>query len=515
MHPSIHARSTPDAVACVMADGSRTLTYRELDEQSNQFAQLLRARGVQNGDHVSLLMENRLDFFVVCWGAQRAGIIFTAISTRLRAAEVAYILENSGARLLVTSRAFAPLVNEVASELGERMPPGLMLDGTAPGFDELGAALSGQPRTPVPDEKRGGDMLYSSGTTGRPKGVFVPPDGDDIAGADALTGVAANYFGMDARTVYLSPAPLYHAAPMRFCMTVARLGGTVVVMDHFDAEGFMAATQAWQATHTQLVPTMFIRMLKLDPAVRQRHDMSSLTFAVHAAAPCPVAVKEQMIAWWGPIIWEYYAGTEGNGMTLINAEQWLQHKGSVGRAVVGVAHICDEGGNELPAGKVGGIYFGEGKPFEYYDDPGKTAASHLANGWSTLGDIGYLDEEGFLYLTDRKSYMIISGGVNIYPQEIEDLLVMHPKVADVAVFGIPNDEYGEEVKAVVQPASPDDATDATRQALMDYCHDHLSTIKCPRSIDFMDQLPRHATGKLYKRLLRDPYWQDHRARQGA
>ena len=512
MHPSIHAHSTPDKPAYVMADTGATLTYRQLDEASNRFAHLLRKRGIHKGDHISLLLENRLEFFTVCWGAQRSGVIFTAISTHLKTDEVAYILDNSGSKLLLMSQAHAALAAELQPRIAASVPHSLMLDGRIEGWDDFAAELAAQPAKPIADEHRGGDMLYSSGTTGRPKGVFIPPESDDIAWVDSLTKICAGHFGMGPDTVYLSPAPLYHAAPMRFCMTVVRLGGTCVVMREFDAERYMALVQKYRATHTQLVPTMFVRMLKLPAARRAKYDMRSLCFAIHAAAPCPVPIKRQMIAWWGPVIWEYYAGTEGNGMTLVTSEQWLTHPGTVGKAVVGVLHICGPDGQELLAGEVGGIYFGDGKAFTYHDDPQKTADSRLPNGWTTLGDVGHVDGEGYLYLTDRKAYMIISGGVNIYPQEVEDLLVTHPLVLDAAVFGIPNEEYGEEVKAVVQLRSPADVGDATAQALLAFCREHLSTIKCPKSIDFMDQLPRHATGKLYKRLLRDPYWAGHAQR---
>lgn len=512
MHPTLHARATPDKPAYVMAESGAALTYRALDEASNRFAHLLRRRGIQSGDHIALLLENRLDFFTICWGAQRSGIIFTAISTHLKAEEVAYILANSGSKLFVTSRAHAGLAAELLPTIRDTVPHRLMLDDPTAGYDDFAAELAAQPTNPIADEHRGGDMLYSSGTTGRPKGVFVPPASDDIAWVDALTGLCAKYFGMGTNTVYLSPAPLYHAAPLRFCMVVARLGGTCVVMPRFDAERYMALVERHRATHTQLVPTMFVRMLKLAPEVRARHDLRSLRFAIHAAAPCPVPIKQQMIAWWGPIIWEYYAGTEGNGLTLVDSKQWLAHPGTVGQAAVGVLHICGPDGEELPAGRTGIIYFGGGNDFAYHGDAQKTAESHLPNGWSTLGDIGHVDAEGYLYLTDRRAYMIISGGVNIYPQEIEDLLITHPQVLDAAVFGIPNDEFGEEVKAVVQLRSRTDRSDATARALLEFCRAHLSAIKCPRSIDFMDELPRHATGKLYKRLLRDPYWAGHEMR---
>jgi long-chain acyl-CoA synthetase len=312
---------------------------------------------------------------------------------------------------------------------------------------------------------------------------------------------------MDENTIYLSPAPLYHAAPLRFNMSVMRLGGTSVIMEHFDAEEFLRLVGQYKATHTQLVPTMFVRFLKLPDAVRLKYDVSSLRCAIHAAAPCPIPVKEKMIEWWGPIIWEYYGGTEGNGLTICNSAEWMAHKGTVGRAVVGTLRICDEDGNELPAGEPGTVYFADGRPFEYHNDPKKTAESRHAQGWTTLGDVGYVDGDGFLHLTDRKAFMIISGGVNIYPQEAENLLINHPRVMDCAVFGVPNADFGEEVKAVVQPRDMAEAGPTLAEELLAYCRQHLSALKCPRSIDFEAELPRHPTGKLYKRLLRDRYWQ--------
>jgi len=511
MHPHIHAARTPEKPAIVMSASGRTLSYRELEDRSNQFAQLLRARGVKPGDRIALLMENHPRFFEVCVGAHRAGIVYTAMSTRLTAAEASYIVTDCDARLLVTTHAMA----DAAAELLHATPgvaTRLMIDGTIAGHECYEDALAAQRPERIADETAGCDMLYSSGTTGRPKGVFVPPDKPEIDASNPLIEIVRNHYAVDDRSVYLSPAPLYHAAPLRFNMTVLRLGGTCVIMEHFDPEDFLRQVQRHRVTHTQLVPTMFVRMLKLPPEVRARYDMSSLKFAIHAAAPCPIPVKEQMIDWWGPIIWEYYAGTEGNGMTLVRSPEWLTHKGTVGRAVVGTLRICDDAGNEVPAGDTGIVYFADGRPFEYHNDPQKTSGSRNARGWTTLGDIGHVDAEGYLYLTDRKAHMIISGGVNIYPQEAENLLVTHPKVMDVAVIGVPDEEFGEQVKAVVTPRDMREAGPALEAELIAFCRQHLSPIKCPRSIDFEAELPRHPTGKLYKRLLRDRYWQGHSSR---
>ena len=511
MHPSIHAQQTPDKVAWRMAGSGHAVTYRQLDEASNRLAHFFRSVGVGIGDRIALMLENHPRYFEICWAAQRAGIVYTAISSRLTAGEAAYIVNDCGAKVFISSMALA---GQAAELLGQtpKVQTRLMLDGTIDGYQPYEAAVAGRPTTPVADPSAGGDMLYSSGTTGRPKGVYVPPESTDIAYVNSLLKVCIGPWQMGPETVYLSPGPLYHAAPLRFAMAVMRLGCTVVVMEHFDAAEFLALVQKHRITHTQVVPTMFVRMLKLPEAQRHAHDLSSLRIAIHAAAPCPVPVKEQMIAWWGPIIWEYYAGTEGMGMTLVNSTDWLAHKGTVGRAVVGVLHICDDQGDELPVGENGGVYFSDGKAFEYHNDPDKTAAARNARGWTTLGDIGYMDAEGYLYLTDRKAHMIISGGVNIYPQEAENLLVTHPKVLDVAVFGVPNEEFGEEVKAVVQPRDMALAGKALEQELIAFCREHLSAIKCPRSIDFEAELPRHPTGKLYKRLLRDRYWAGHKSK---
>jgi long-chain acyl-CoA synthetase len=505
MHPFHHAASTPDKAAYIMADTGETVTYRQLEDRSNQVAQMLRAFGLQPGDHIAVLLENHPRFFEVCWGAQRAGIIYTCISTRLTPGEAAYIVKDCAAKVLVTSMANRGLAQSLLAET-DGLKARLMMDGTIPGYAAYESEVGKHPASRIADETAGTDMLYSSGTTGRPKGVFVPPELPQIDATNSLIEICKNIYDINGQSIYLSPAPLYHAAPLRFNMTAMRLGATCIIMPHFDPEGFLRLVQKHRVTHTQTVPTMFVRMLKLAPEQRAAHDVSSLQFAIHAAAPCPIPVKEQMIAWWGPVIWEYYAGTEGNGMTLVHSADWLTHKGTVGAAVMGTLKICDESGLEVPAGTAGTIHFADGKAFEYHNDPQKTAESKNAQGWTTLGDVGYVDAEGFLYLTDRKAHMIISGGVNIYPQESENLLVTHPKVMDVAVIGVPNEEFGEEVKAVVQPRDMAQAGPELAAELMAFCREHLSPIKCPRSIDFEAELPRHPTGKLYKRLLRDRYW---------
>lgn len=507
MHPSIHARTTPDKAAVIMDRTGATLTYAQLDRASNQAARLLRGLGLHAGDCIALLMDNSAAFFEIAWAAQRSGLYFTCISTRLTTDEVAYILNDSGARVLFVSQAHAT-VGQAACDQAPAVLACFCTDASVAGFDDYARARDGQPDTPLENATAGTDMLYSSGTTGRPKGVKLALSGAPVDAPNPLAALAQMVYGISADSRYLSPAPLYHAAPLRWCMGVHRIGGTVVVMEKFDPESYLAAVGAHRITDTQLVPTMFVKMLKLPEEVRAAFDLSSLKMAVHAAAPCPIPVKQQMIDWWGPIIHEYYAGTEGNGFCTLDATQWLAHKGSVGKAILGEVRIVGENGNEVPVGAEGTVYFANGPRFEYHNDPQKTADSRNAQGWTTLGDIGRLDEEGYLYLTDRKAFMIISGGVNIYPQETENALITHPKVADVAVFGVPDEEFGEAVKAVVQPLDMAEAGEDLAAELMAWCRAQISPFKCPKTIDFMQDLPRQPTGKLYKRLLRDRYWQE-------
>jgi long-chain acyl-CoA synthetase len=503
-HPKIHAAANPDKPAIIMAGSGETVTYRQLDERSNQCAHLFRSLGLHHGDTVAFCLENRAEFFDLVWGAQRAGLIYVAISCRLTPSEMDYILKDSGAKALFSSNYLGGALDQLQSPVVK-----YIIGGGRAGWLSYEEALAAMPTTPVADERAGADMLYSSGTTGQPKGVRFPlPEDPDIAAVSPLAMIAAGAFHFSAESIYLSPAPLYHAAPLRWCVSVHRLGGTVVVMEKFDPELALAAIEKYRITASQWVPTHFARMLKLPEEVRTKYDVSTLTSAVHAAAPCPVPIKEAMIDWWGPVIREYYAGTEGNGFTFISSEEWLAHKGSVGRALNAIIHICDENGDEVPVGQEGTVFFESEAKFSYHKDPEKTRASrHPAHeNWSMLGDVGKVDEEGYLYLTDRKSFMIISGGVNIYPQEIENHLVTHPKVQDVAVIGGPHDEMGEEVIAVIQPLDMADAGEALRDELTAFAREKLSGIKIPRRIDFRAELPRHDTGKLYKRLLRDEYW---------
>ena len=503
-HPKIHATIYPDKAAVIMAESGETITFAKLDANSNRVAHLFRSLGLGHGDTVAICMENRAEFFDLCWGAQRSGLVYVAISNRLTASEIDYILGDSGAQVLVASSYLGDTLNQLQTPVTR-----YIVGGEKAGWTSLETALADMPAAPVADERAGTDMLYSSGTTGQPKGVRLPlPADPDIAAVSPLAMIAAGAFTFSADSIYLSPAPLYHAAPLRWCMSVHRLGGTLVIMEKFDPEAALAAIEQYGITDSQWVPTHFARMLKLPTEVRNKYDHSTLKCAVHAAAPCPVPIKQAMIDWWGPVIREYYAGTEGNGFTFISSEEWLGHVGSVGRPLNAIIHICDEAGEEVPVGDEGVVYFESESQFSYHNDPVKTAESRHPKHptWSMLGDVGKVDAEGFLYLTDRKSFMIISGGVNIYPQEIENLLVSHPKVADAAVIGAPDEDMGERVVAVVQPLDWANAGEELAEELKAYLRQSLSGVKMPRQIDFREELPRHATGKLYKRLLRDEYW---------
>ena len=502
MHPTTHAANRPDHPAIIMAGSGRMVSFGEMDAAANRVAQLFRARGVGPGGVVGLWLENRPEYLEIAWGNQRAGTTLVPISTHLTADEVAYILADSGATLLISSGQFAPRLAELRE--------------LAPGIEQLvfdtdsdaAAVLAGMPPEPIADQSVGLAMLYSSGTTGRPKGIkpATPPDPDHMA-VSPLLMLAAVAFGWptDGSVVYLSPGPLYHAAPFRWTMTAHALGGTVVIMEKFDAEAALAAIEKYCVTDSQWVPTHFVRMLKLRNEALHRYDLSSHKRAIHAAAPCPVDVKKAMIDWWGPILLEYYAGSEGNGMTFLTSQAWLEHPGSVGKPIMGIPHICDADGNEVPVGQEGVVFFENENQFAYHNDPEKTAEATHANGWTTLGDIGKLDADGYLYLTDRRSNMIISGGVNIYPQEIENLLITHPKVTDAAVIGAPDPDMGERVVAVVQPADLAGAGEALKAELLDFLGSKLARLKLPKVIDFRAELPREANGKLYKRKLKDEY----------
>ncbi len=504
MHPIQHAQARPDHPAVIMAGSGEMMTFGEMDAEANRFAHLLRAKGFAADDAFAVLLENRIEFYTLIWGSQRAGTMLVPISTRLTAPEIAYILKDSEAKLLITSRAFDDVLPGIRAEHPDL--PVLIMDEA--GEESFADALAAQSPEPIADQTAGLVMLYSSGTTGRPKGIRPkPPEDPDPQAVNPLIGLAVMGAGMpaDGTMVYLSPAPLYHAAPIGWSSTVRRLGGTVVMMEKFDPEAALAAIEKYQVTDSQWVPTHFVRFLKLPEEVRGKYDLSSHKRALHAAAPCPVPIKQQMIEWWGPIVNEYYAGSESIGMTMIHSPDWLTHPGSVGRAIHGTLHICGPAGEEVPAGEDGLIYFENDILPTYHNDPDKTKDAMHPKGWMTLGDIGHVDDEGFLYLTDRKSHMIISGGVNIYPQEIENLLVSHDKVMDAAVIGAPDPDLGEKVVAVVQPTDMSNAGDDFEQELRDYLSPQLARIKMPKLFDFRPDLPREANGKLYKRELRDEY----------
>jgi long-chain acyl-CoA synthetase len=506
MHPGARAATDPDHPAVIMAGSGEVVTYGELDARSMRLAQLLRAEGLQPGDHIAVLLENHPRYFEVFWAAMRAGLYCTPINWHLKAEEAGYIVEDCLASAVVTSTALREVALGLEPHLG-RVRTRLVVDGELEGWTPYEAATAAHPAEPLEDEPEGSIMFYSSGTTGRPKGIKPPLTGAAYGEAVApILLLIQGLFGFTPDARYLCPAPLYHAAPLGWSTAVQRLGATVVVMETFDAARALAAIEEHRITHAQFVPTHFVRMLKLDDAERTAADLSSLQMAVHAAAPCPVDVKQQMLDWWGPIIHEYYAGSEGNGFCYVGPEDWLAHPGTVGKPVMGIVHVLDEDGTELSLGETGQIWFESPARFEYHNDPEKTRDAFNDRGWSSLGDIGHVDADGFLYLTDRASHMIISGGVNIYPQEVENELTLHPAVADVAVIGVPNADFGEEVKAVVVAADPAAAGPELADELIAHCRARLAKYKCPATVDFADSLPRLPTGKLLKRELRQRYW---------
>ena len=514
MYPGKHAAARPDHPAVIMAQTGAVLTYGELDARSNRLAQLLRARGMRRLDHYAIFMENNSRYVESCSAGTRSGLFYTCINSYLTPDELAYILNNSESKILITSEA-RRAVAMAALKHCPKIELCLIADGSGDGdrVQNLDAATARYPTAPIADETLGIAMLYSSGTTGRPKGILRPLPQQPPSQQLPLYAFLDKLWRYRNGMIYLSPAPLYHSAPQAAVSLTIDRGGTAVVMETFDAERYLQLVEKYRVTHSQLVPTMFSRMLKLPETVRRRYDLSSLETAVHAAAPCPVPVKEEMIAWWGPIILEYYGMTEGLGFSACDSAEWLAHRGTVGKVLFGKLHVLDEAMKPCPTGTAGTLWFDTGSAFEYFNDPARTAEARSSDGtMSTVGDVGYVDDEGYLYLTDRATFMIISGGVNIYPQECENLLITHPKVADAAVFGVPNEDLGEEVKAAVQlmpgiGPGPDIAGE-----LLAFCAEHLARRKCPRSIDFEAELPRLPTGKLYKRLLRDRYWRGHKTR---
>jgi long-chain acyl-CoA synthetase len=508
MYTGTHACLRPLQPAFIMANSGEAVSFAELEARSNRLAHLFRNRGLKRLDHYAIYMENNSRYLEACGAGERAGLYYTCVNSYLTASELAYIVTNSEARILITSVAKLEVAREALTQC-PKVELCIVVDGASEGDRIVGLrdATRGLPKTPIKDECIGTAMLYSSGTTGRPKGILRPlpaqPPTQQLPIFDFLQKLWQYREGM----IYLSPAPLYHSAPQAAVNLAIRMGGTVIIMENFDPERYLELVEKWGVTHSQLVPTMFSRMLKLTEAVRTRYDLSSLEIAVHAAAPCPAAVKDDMIKWWGPIIHEYYGATEGLGFTACNSAEWLAHRGTVGRVLLGELHILDENMKPCAVGASGTVWFKTATPFEYFNDPNKTREARSPDGsMSTVGDVGYVDRDGFLHLTDRATFMIISGGVNIYPQECENLLITHPKIADAAVFGVPNPDLGEEVKAVVQPMPGIVPGPDLAEELIFFCSQSLSRQKVPRSIDFEDELPRLPTGKLYKRLLRDRYW---------
>ena len=512
MYPGDYAKQHPDRPAVIMAQSGQVLTYAALEARANQLSHLLRSQSLAAYDHYSIFMENNREYMETCAAGERTGLYYTCINSYLTAPELAYILQNSESQVLITSKAKLEIALEAVADcpmVQLVLVVGASSDDLPTGgqFASYEDAIASHPSHAIEDEVLGTSMLYSSGTTGRPKGIIRPLPPQAPAEPLPLYSFLLNLWQYREDMIYLSPAPLYHSAPQAAVNLTLRIGGTVVIMERFDAEQYLSLIGQYQVTHSQLVPTMFSRMLKLPETVREQYDLSTLEIAIHAAAPCPVLVKQQMIGWWGPIIHEYYGATEGLGFAACNSEEWLSHPGTVGKVVLGELSVLDDDMQPLPLGEPGTLWFKSATEFQYHRDEEKTREATSSDGsMTTVGDVGYVDADGFLYLTDRKTFMIISGGVNIYPQETEDLLISHPKVADAAVFGVPNQDLGEEVKAVVQPIAGVAGDDSLTEELLQYLSERVSRQKLPRSIDYRGELPRFPTGKLYKRLLRDEYW---------
>jgi acyl-CoA synthetase (AMP-forming)/AMP-acid ligase II len=502
-HIARYAEESPDHPAVIMGATGRVISYGELDRRSRKLARHMHAKGLAKGDHIAIMMDNNADYPMVCWAAQRLGLIYTPINWHLAAGETAYIVENCGAKAFIVSQNTRGVAEAIMGTL-DGIALALTSGPSFGKFQSLDDIIAATADGPDIGQTEGSVMFYSSGTTGRPKGVahskIELPWGHFLPIGTYLR-VA---YGLKRDTIYLVPAPLYHAAALSWVMTVLRAGGTVVIMEKFDPLEALRLIEAHRVTHAQFVPTMFIRMLRLPAEDRNRHDRSSLKMIIHAAAPCAPQIKEQVIEWFGPIVYEYYAGSEGNGLTAVDSPTWTAHRGTVGKAVFGQVHIVGEDGQVLPPGEDGLIYFSGGTPFEYYEDPEKTASVTTASGWSTLGDIGHLDAEGFLYLSDRRTDLIISGGVNIYPKEIEDVLIQHPAVVDVAVIGVPNAEFGQEVKAIVELHAGAQGGGELAAQMMAFCRERIASYKCPKSVDFAT-LPRLPNGKMLKREIRERY----------
>ena len=510
MYPGNQAKKFSQRPAFIMAATGEEVVYEEFEKRSNRLAHYLRSKDLSFQDHYSVFMENNNRHLETSAAGERSGLYYTCINSYLTSDELAYLVGNSESKIVITSISRleivinaikkCPLVKSVLVVGAEniKLPEGM--------YDYV-EAVSKFPDTPIEDEMLGTAMLYSSGTTGRPKGILRPLPTQPPDQPLPILTFLSELWSFEEDMVYLSPAPLYHSAPQAAANFAIRKGATTIIMEKFDPLEFLKLVEKYRVTHSQLVPTMFSRMLKLPDDERNKYDLSSHKYAIHGAAPCPEITKRQMINWWGPIIYEYYGATEAFGFTYCNTEEWLKHPGTVGKIMIGALSVLDEEMKELPQGEPGTLWFKPASEFKYHNDPEKTAEAFSADGnLTTVGDVGYTDEDGFLYLTDRQAFMIISGGVNIYPQECEDLLIPHPKVFDAAVFGVPNEDLGEEVKAVVQPVEGVEGNEALTSELLTYLSKYLARQKVPRSIDYTNELPRLPTGKLYKRLLRDQYW---------
>ena len=504
LHIGIHASEQPDRPAVIWANTGEVLSFSTLDQRSTCLAQYFRAHGLRRGDHIAIVMENTPDYYTVCWAAQRSGLYYTPINWHLTPAEVAYMVQDCGAKALVIS----PSQLVIAQEIDDLIPSvnvRLVAGPDNGDFISLQTAYSGHYAVPL-DQSEGLAMCYSSGTTGRPKGIKrLLPEGQ-WGSRGPVEQFITSFYHMQPSTVYLCPAPLYHAAPLGWSMMAQRMGGAVVLMERFDALQLLQLVERYRVTFAQFVPTMFVRMLNLPQEQRDAFDLSSLQTVVHAAAPCPPDVKRKMIDWLGPVIYEFYAGSEANGLCAVSTQEWLPRPGTVGRALFGQLHIVDDDGNELPPGEIGTICF-DGPKFEYHNDPEKTRSAYTPQGWSTLGDIGYVDKDGYLFLSDRRTDLIISGGVNIYPRETEETLLRHAAVLDAAVVGIPHPDFGEEVLAVVELKDGVAPSRALEQELIAFCREHMAHFKCPKHVEFAP-LPRMPTGKLLRRNIKEQY-RDH------
>jgi long-chain acyl-CoA synthetase len=501
------ARKNPTRLALVDPDG-REITAAELLAASNRLVHGLRALGLEKGDVVATVLPNGAPMIELYLAATQAGLYLVPINHHLTATEIAYIVRDSGAKAFVADARFAEACRGAATEI-DFPPTTRFACGDVPGFRPYAELSAGQPDT-LPDDRTAGQVMnYTSGTTGRPKGVRRPlaPFDPDMVGQSF--GMFLVMFGIQPENgnVHLTGSPLYHTAVLMFTASSLHFGHTVVLMDKWTPESALGLIQKYRVTTSHMVPTQFHRLLALPDDVKARYDVSSVRHMIHAAAPCPVDVKRRMLAWWGPSIYEYYAASEGGG-TLVTPEEWLGHPGTVGRAWPGAdIRILDDAGEIAPTGQPGTVYMALGQQsFEYHGDKKKTA-DNRRDGYFTVGDVGYLDDEGYLFLCDRKIDMIISGGANIYPAEIESVLLMHPKIGDAAVFGIPDEDWGEQVKAVVEPAEGVAAGPELAREIHAFCQQRLAKYKCPKSIDFIATMPRDPNGKLYKRKLRDPYWQ--------